>query len=189
MWPCRTRPSMSPMATSSSTSGPRSSPAATSPRRSPARSSATSTSRRASARASTTSSSASASAPAARSGSPASWSASGSTAATKRAEHYRVWRGRTGKYVLHVERQPEWWAVDSEGKPAGWRGHLGIGDVRYGAAPKESTLEVLATLDELRDKVPPELFDMVVARRAPADRGGARHLSRGAARRRPGGAR
>ena len=29
------------------------------------------------------------------------------------------------------------------------------------AAPKESTLEVFATLDELRDKVPPELFDMV----------------------------
>ncbi len=68
----------------------------------------------------------------------------------RRAAHYRVWRGRGGKYVLHVERQPDWWAVDPEGKPAGWRGHLGIGDVRYGSAPKESTLEVLATLDELR---------------------------------------
>ena len=51
--------------------------------------------------------------------------------------------------------------VDAEGKPAGWRGYLGIGDVKYGAAPRESTLEVVATLDELRDKVPPELFDMV----------------------------
>jgi len=80
---------------------------------------------------------------------------------TKRAEHYRVWRGRTGRLVLHVERQPDWWAVDAEGNPAGWRGHLGIGDVRYGSVPKESTVEVVATLDELRDKVPPELFDMV----------------------------
>ncbi len=80
---------------------------------------------------------------------------------TKRAEHYRVWRGRRGKFVLHVERQPDYWMVDSEGKDAGWRGHLGIGDVRYGSAPKESTIEVLATVDELRDKVPPELFDMV----------------------------
>ncbi len=80
---------------------------------------------------------------------------------TKRAEHYRVWRGRRGKFVLHVERQPDYWMVDSEGKDAGWRGHLGIGDVRYGSAPKESSIEVLATLDELRDKVPPELFDMV----------------------------
>ena len=79
----------------------------------------------------------------------------------RRAAHYRVWRGRGGKYVLHVERQPDWWAVDPEGKPAGWRGHLGIGDVRYGSAPKESTLEVLATLDELLLLVPSELFDMV----------------------------
>ena len=80
---------------------------------------------------------------------------------TKRADHYRVWRGRTGKYVLHVERQPEFWVVDAEGKPAGWRGTLGIGDVRYGGSPKESTLEVFEAVDDLRDKVPPELFDMV----------------------------
>ena len=78
-----------------------------------------------------------------------------------RPEHYRVFRGRSGKYVLHVERGPEYWMVDAEGKPAGWRGHLGIGDVRYGGAPRESTLEVVATLDELRDKVPPGLFEMV----------------------------
>ena len=78
-----------------------------------------------------------------------------------RAERYRVFRGRTGKYVLHVEREPSYWMVDGEGKPAGWRGHLGIGDVRYGGSPKESTLEVLASVDELRDKVPAELFEMV----------------------------
>jgi EXLDI family protein len=80
---------------------------------------------------------------------------------TKAAERYRVWRGRGGKYVLHVERSPDFWMVDAEGKPAGWRGHLGIGDVRYGGSPKESTLEVVPTLEELRDKVPPELFEMV----------------------------
>ena len=78
-----------------------------------------------------------------------------------RAETYRVYRGRSGKFVVHVDRSPEWWAVDAEGKPAGWRGALGIGNVRYGAAPRESTLEVVATLDELRDKVPPELFEIV----------------------------
>jgi EXLDI family protein len=80
----------------------------------------------------------------------------------KRVGHYRVWRGRTGKYVLHVERGAEWWAVDSDGKEvAGWRSWMGVGDVRYGSAPRESTLEVVPTLDELSDKVPPELFDMV----------------------------
>ena len=51
--------------------------------------------------------------------------------------------------------------VDAEGKPAGWRGWLGIGDISYGSAPGESTLEVFDTLEELRDKVPPELYDMV----------------------------
>ena len=74
---------------------------------------------------------------------------------------YNVYRGRTGKYVIHVERQEQFWMVDGEGKPAGWRGWIGVGDVRYGSAPKESTLEVVDTLEQLRDKVPPELFDMV----------------------------
>ena len=74
---------------------------------------------------------------------------------------YNVYRGRTGKYVLHIQREATWWMVDAEGKPAGWRGYLGVGDIKYGSAPKESTLEVLDSLEQLRDKVPPELFDMV----------------------------
>jgi EXLDI family protein len=79
-----------------------------------------------------------------------------------RVEHYRVWRGRSGKYVLHVERSPEYWQLDAEGKPVGgWKGGLGIGIARYGGSPKENVLEVLGTLEELRDKVPPELYDMV----------------------------
>jgi EXLDI family protein len=81
---------------------------------------------------------------------------------TTRADHYRVYRGRTGKYVVHVERQAEYWTVNSEGKPAGWRGWMGVGDVKYGATPQESTLEVVGSLDELRDKLPQPLFDMVV---------------------------
>jgi EXLDI family protein len=80
---------------------------------------------------------------------------------TTRAERFRVWRGRTGKFVLHTERSPEFWMVDADGKPAGWKGHLGIGNVRYGESPKESTIEVLESIDALRSKVPPELFEMV----------------------------
>jgi EXLDI family protein len=78
-----------------------------------------------------------------------------------RATAYHVYRGRTGRFVLHVERSPEWWAVDAEGKPAGWRGWVGIGNLRYGSAPRESTLDVIETLEALRDKIPPELFEMV----------------------------
>ena len=52
--------------------------------------------------------------------------------------------------------------VDAEGKPAGWRGYLGIGNISYGSAPAESTLEVIASLDELRAKIPQQLYDMVI---------------------------
>ena len=79
----------------------------------------------------------------------------------KRAEIFHVYRSRSGKYVLHIERSPDWWAVDSEGRPGGWRAALGLGDYRYGSSPKESTLEVFETLEQLRDKVPADLFDMV----------------------------
>ncbi len=51
--------------------------------------------------------------------------------------------------------------VDAEGKPAGWRGYLGIGNISYGSTPGESTLEVVETLEELRARIPPQLYDMV----------------------------
>jgi EXLDI family protein len=78
-----------------------------------------------------------------------------------RPQYYRVYRGRTGKYVLHVEREAQWTATDAEGKPAGWRGWIGIGDIKYGSSPKESTIEVLPTLAELQPKIPAELFEIV----------------------------
>ena len=55
--------------------------------------------------------------------------------------------------------------VDEEGKPAGWRGYLGIGNVSYGTTPGESTLEVIESLDELRERIPPQLYDMVAGSR------------------------
>ena len=51
--------------------------------------------------------------------------------------------------------------VNDEGKPAGWRGYLGLGNVSYGSTPAESTLEVVESLDELRPRIPPQLYDMV----------------------------
>ena len=80
-----------------------------------------------------------------------------------RYETFRVYRSRSGKFVLHIDRTAEWTAVDAEGKPAGWRGYLGIGNISYGSRPPESTIEVVDTLDELREKIPPQLYDMVAA--------------------------
>jgi EXLDI family protein len=78
-----------------------------------------------------------------------------------RQETFRVYRGRTGKYVVHIARGAAWTMVDDEGKPAGWRGYLGIGNVSYGSAPAESTLEVVDSLDELRTRIPQPLYDIV----------------------------
>jgi EXLDI family protein len=83
------------------------------------------------------------------------------TSSLSRVDAYHVYRGRTGKFVLHVERSPDYTMVDAEGKPAGWRGYLGIGNVSYGNSPGESTLEVVATLEELRERIPPQLYDLV----------------------------
>jgi EXLDI family protein len=78
-----------------------------------------------------------------------------------RVETFRVYRSRSGKFVLHVERSPDFSVVDAEGKPAGWRGYLGIGNISYGNTPAESTLEVLGSLEELRGRIPQQLYDSV----------------------------
>ena len=85
-----------------------------------------------------------------------------------RVDNYHVYRGRTGKFVLHLERSASFTMVDGEGKPAGWRGYLGIGNISYGSTPEESTLDVIDTLEDLRGRIPQQLFDMVAkAPRAP----------------------
>lgn len=79
-----------------------------------------------------------------------------------RVETFRIYRGRTGKFVLHIERTPDYSVVDGEGKPGGWRAQLGLDwNASYGWAPKEATLDVIETLDGLRDRIPPQLYDMV----------------------------
>jgi EXLDI family protein len=82
---------------------------------------------------------------------------------SSRYEEFRVYRSRTGKFVVHINRTPEYTMVDADGKPAGWRGYLGLGNISYGSRPRESTLEVVETLDELRERIPVQLFDMVAA--------------------------
>jgi EXLDI family protein len=85
------------------------------------------------------------------------------TSESGREEHFRIYRSRTGKFVLHVERSPDWVARDAEGKPSGWRSYIGLGVHSWGFVTGESTLEVFESLDALRGKIPPALFDMVAA--------------------------
>ena len=80
---------------------------------------------------------------------------------SNRYDTFRVYRSRTGKFVLYIERSADYTMVNDEGKPAGWRGYLGVGNVSYGSSPGASTIEVVATLAELRERIPPQLYDMV----------------------------
>ena len=84
--------------------------------------------------------------------------------AASRVETFRVYRGRTGKFVLHVERTPDYKVLDSKGNPGGWRANLGLDwNASYGMSPGESTLDVIASLDELRERIPAPLYDLVAA--------------------------
>jgi EXLDI family protein len=83
------------------------------------------------------------------------------SAASGGGEAIQVYRSRAAKFVIHVRRMPEWTTRDAEGKPGGWRSWLGIGTFSWAGTTGESTLEVVDTVDALREKIPPELFDLV----------------------------
>ncbi len=102
----------------------------------------------------------------------------------RRIEVFRVYRTPKGRFALHVRRMPDWAAWSD---PDAWRewpepprrpewpGHGGDwrewksqlrdqlrGEWKQGGwwwGPSESTLEVVESIEELRDKVPPEFFD------------------------------
>ena len=79
------------------------------------------------------------------------------------SEQFRVYRGRTGKFVVHVERSPESiWTAGPDGSAQGWRKHFSS-DQQWGTIPRTATLEVVDTLEQLREKVPAELYEMVAA--------------------------
>jgi EXLDI family protein len=82
-----------------------------------------------------------------------------------RWEIYRVFRSRGGKYVLHLERSPEYTDSASSGN---WvrdlfsvRTYLGTDNRSLGYFAGESTLEIFDTLDALKPKIPAELYEMV----------------------------
>ena len=86
------------------------------------------------------------------------------TTTPSRVEAYRVYRGRTGKYVLHVERSPEHTVVDGKGRPAGWLANLGLDwNATTTMSSGQATLDVIESLDDLRNRVPPQLYEIVVA--------------------------
>lgn len=89
-----------------------------------------------------------------------------------RVEEFRVYRTRTGKFVVYITRSPDWsWTRESDAdSPSGeWQKYLnkylgkylGMGAQSWGSTTGEATLEVVDSLDALREKIPPEFYDMI----------------------------
>jgi EXLDI family protein len=87
-----------------------------------------------------------------------------------RMEMFRVYRSRQGKYVLHVDRSPDWTDSLTSGADnwlegllsrGAWRSYLGLADSSWGFVQGEATLEVVDTIEKLRGKVPDEFYDLI----------------------------
>ncbi|BCB75611.1 hypothetical protein Pflav_020210 [Phytohabitans flavus] len=74
---------------------------------------------------------------------------------SQRFEIFRVYRSRTGKFVVHVERSAQL-TSDSEKWTTGWRAWVGnwSSDQAWGVTAPESILHIAGTLEELRDLLP-----------------------------------
>jgi EXLDI family protein len=81
----------------------------------------------------------------------------------ERFQHYRVWRGPK-RFALHIERTEYFEMRDAQGNPlTGWRAWTGIGMAAGGGRPAQATLDVYDSLDELREHIPPEFWEVVSA--------------------------
>ncbi|WP_100448972.1 EXLDI protein [Glycomyces xiaoerkulensis] len=75
-----------------------------------------------------------------------------------RSEAFTVYRSKSGKFVIHIERSADWsWDVESKG----WKQHLGIGPQTWASTAEEGKLIVVDTLEELRERIPAEFYEMV----------------------------
>jgi EXLDI family protein len=76
---------------------------------------------------------------------------------------YRLYRTRTGKFAVHTERSAEWTTGDDDKWSTGWRGWVGnwSPNQTWSYTKGEATLRVAETRDELKDLVPPDLYEAV----------------------------
>lgn len=93
--------------------------------------------------------------------------AEGGRSTSTKVEEFRVYRSRTGKYVVHVKRSPDTVSAgpDADKFATGWRSWVGNwhSEQTWAHTKGEATLTVLDSLDAVRDLVPPEIYDLVAA--------------------------
>lgn len=82
-------------------------------------------------------------------------------------EAFKVYRSRTGKFVLHADRRQQYSSVTTvdgeEQNSTGWRSWIGSfsSNQTWSMAQGEATLHVVDTVDELRDLIPDDLYALV----------------------------
>jgi EXLDI family protein len=88
---------------------------------------------------------------------------------SKSVENYKVYRSQKGKFVVHTERSQNWvWTAGEQGgddNPGTWRNFVNMfsSNQTWGSNQGERTLEVYDTVDELREHIPAELYDLIQA--------------------------
>jgi len=85
---------------------------------------------------------------------------------SKTVENFRVYRSQKGKFVVHAERSANWvWTAGENPSPNGWRNFLNAfsANQTWGSNQGERTLDLYDTADELRAKIPEELYDLIAA--------------------------
>ncbi|MGW6283151.1 EXLDI protein [Kribbella sp. NPDC055071] len=79
-------------------------------------------------------------------------------------EAFKVYRSRTGKFVLHADRSSMYSVgADDERYLTGWRSWVGnwSSDQSWSMAQGEATLDVVDTVEELRALIPDDLYELV----------------------------
>jgi EXLDI family protein len=79
-------------------------------------------------------------------------------------EAFKIYRSRTGKFVLHADRRNQFiQGASDEEYLTGWRSWIGnwSSDQSWSMAQGEATLQVVDTVQELRDLIPEDLYELV----------------------------
>ncbi|ADD45220.1 EXLDI protein [Stackebrandtia nassauensis] len=83
---------------------------------------------------------------------------------SSRVDDYRVYRTRTGKYAVHIERSDEhYWSGQDAANWVEWVRAQFKTEQTWGYKAGEGVLEIAEDLEDLRDKIPAELHDIVAS--------------------------
>jgi EXLDI family protein len=86
---------------------------------------------------------------------------------SKTVELFKVFRTQKGKFVVHIERSPDyvWTAGEQPPGAGGLRNFLNMfsANQTWGSTQGEATLDVVDTVEQLREKIPPELYDLIAS--------------------------